>query len=116
MNKEELQLLIRDLYEENRMLRELVDMLEEQQKNMKVSLSLEETIQAFREMNEEEKKKPKYEFNPFGCLFSSAGAGTGTNADGGKSDSKMNPDALPEDGEAVLDESEEDITDADGGR
>ena len=57
MNKEELQLLIRDLYEENRMLRELVDMLEEQQKNMKVSLSLEETIQAFREMNEEEKKK-----------------------------------------------------------
>ena len=39
MNKEELQLLIRDLYEENRMLRELVDMLEEQQKNMKVSIT-----------------------------------------------------------------------------
>lgn len=128
MKREELELLIRDLYEENRMLRDLVDKLEEQEKNMKVSLSLEETIQAFRDMGEEEKKKPKYEFNPFSALFQNAGAGSGTSADDGKADTMMNPDAyagnseeifsdmLPEDGEAILDSMGEEITDTDDGR
>lgn len=110
MTKEELELEIRDLYEENRMLKRLVEKLEEEQKDMKVSLSLEDTIQAFREMGEAEAKKPKYDFNPFGSLFGNTGS------DGGKSDSRMNPDALPEDGEASLDEEEEDITDMDDNR
>lgn len=110
MTKQELEIEIRDLYEENRMLKDMIKKLEEQQKDMEVSLSLEETIQAFREMGEEETKKPNYEFNPFGSLFGN------TDSDGGKSDDRMNPDALPENGDASLDEDGGEPADSDDGR
>lgn len=110
MTKQELELEIRDLYEENRMLKDMIQKLEEQQKYMEVSLSLEETIQAFRDMGEAESRKPKYDFNPFGGLFGN------TDSDGGKSDAMMNPDAFPEDGDASLDDEGEDRADSDDGR
>lgn len=105
MTKQELQEEIRNLYRENLMLRDLVAKLEEQQKNMEVSLSLEETIQAFRDMEEAESGKPRVEFNPFGSLFGAAGG------NGGNADTRMNPDAFPENGEAYLDQAGESVTD-----
>lgn len=95
ITKNELYEKIINLYHENLKLQDTIKRLEEKIENTNLSLSLEETIEAFRAMNEQEKQ----EINPFAALF-----GSTNNASEGVADTKINPDEFSTDMDIFVDD------------
>lgn len=83
---------LKELYLENIRLKAMVERLTEQLNNMQLSLTIEETIAAMKELNEAEQKQ-KQTFNPFKMFRKNDG---GTNEADGLSDTMLNPDELPQ--------------------